>query len=229
MAFGNGEHAVSDPPDRYFIKNVPLTRQLPNYCGPASLSSLLAYWGISDSQESIGEKTYDNKCAGTNGADLLMHCRDRGLAAYSFNGTLDQLKRMIWMGYPVIVLQNASKTWKEGHFRIAVGYNDETKTITLRDGTQSDYVVLPYTDFDYIWEKRGRWALIVTPRKKDIFGDSLGKGNTVVHMDLAQAYLHRGDYARAKQECLDAQNLEPDNPYVKDLLARAEAGARKRS
>lgn len=218
----NGAVDSSVSPDRHFIQDVPFTSQLPNYCGPASLSSLLAFYGICASQETIGSIAYDKVTNGTNGADLLYYCIEKGLSAYSLNSTLQELKGYISKGYPVIVLQDRSRSWTEGHFRVAVGYDDAKGTITLRDSTQPGYAVLPYTEFDRLWAKRGRWALLAMPKEKDKFPEKLGKCNAVLHMDLAQAYLHRGACDKAKAECQLALQIEPGNPHIQDLIARSE-------
>ncbi len=213
--------SASAPPSRHLIDTVPYIRQLPDYCGPASLSSLLAHWKLRVDQRTIARTAFDSRSSDTNGADLLFYCRDSGLAAYSFNGTLRGLKEMIARGFPILILQEMSRKRPEGHFRVAVGYNDEAQTITLRDGWDAGYVVLSYTEFDSLWSKRGRWALVAMPRDKDAFAGTLGLRNAVLHMDLAQAYLRRGDRTSAEAECLEALKIEPGNRYARDLLARA--------
>lgn len=208
-------------PSKSFLDGVPYTKQMPNYCGPASLSSLLAYWHVSTDQKDIGCRVYNNVGRGTNAGDLLMYCRDNGLSAYSFNGTLADLKRCISKGYPVIVLQNISRTDTTGHFRVAVGYDDKGKSITLRDSLDTGLVKLQYDDFSKLWDKRGCWAMLVMPPDKDVFRKTLGEGNAVLHMDLAQAYLHIGKYDLAEHESIEALSIEPTNPYAKDLLTKA--------
>ncbi|MHB1001003.1 MAG: C39 family peptidase [Armatimonadota bacterium] len=211
----------SDIPERYFIRNVPFTRQLPNFCGPASLSSLLAYWGVQVKQEVIGSSVYDKSVKGTNGADLLLFTQESGIPAYSFNGNIDQVKEMVAGGYPVLILQNRSRTRQEGHFRVVVGYNDVSRTIILRDSNQSAVISLPYSEFDYLWAKRGRWAMAAAPGDKDVFKADLESGNTVLHMDLAQAYIRKGDLERSRQECRKAMQLEPTNPHVVKISKKA--------
>ena len=224
-AAGNGEHVSFDPPNKYFINTVPFTRQLPNFCGPASLVSLLAYYDIPLTQKVIASCAYDSGKSGTNGADLLLYCREKGLSAYSFNSTLPELKKLIAKGYPVIVLQEWSKNNKTGHFRVAVGYNDSERTITLRDSMTPKLVKLSYTGFDNLWQRRGRWAMLAMPPKKDSFKDDFGTSNAVVHMDLAQAYLRRKDFKSAEQECRKALGIEPQNPFAHKLLTQAKSKA----
>ncbi len=215
-------HAADALPAASSIKGVPFIQQMTNYCGPASLASIFAYWKVKVSQKEIGACTYDPKTKGTNAGDLLMFCRDRGLSAYSLNGTLFDLKWFISEGYPVLVLQNVSRTDITGHFRVAMGYDDKAGVIILRDSMDSNLVRMKYGDFQYLWEKRGYWAMLVMPHEKDIFQQILGEWNPVVHMDLAQAYLHKGSYDEAEVEAQKALNVEPDNPYAKDFLRQAQ-------
>jgi hypothetical protein len=168
---------------------------------------------------------YDADSNGTNGSDLLLFSINKGFAAYSINSTLKELKQFISAGYPVITLQDLSRESTLGHFRVAVGYDDEKRTITLRDSNTSSYVVLPYSEFDYLWDKRGRWALLVMPREKDQFKNSLGRSNTVLHLDLAQAYLRQRDYGRAESESRQALRIEPANDYARGLLEKSKAGS----
>lgn len=215
-------HSSPSIPQKSFIEGVPYTPQLPNYCGPASLSSLLAHWGVSVSQKDIGQGICDGSELGTSAGDLLLFCRDKGLSAYSFNGTIDELKEDISKGYPVLVLQYFSKSVKLGHYRVAVGYDDSERVIILRDSNKPDLIRLPYSEFEYLWSKEGSWAMIVMTKDKDIFSETLGKTNPVVHLDLAVAYLHKKDFDKAAKESLVTLGIEPSNPYALEMLKQSK-------
>lgn len=213
---------VSATPERHFIEGVPYTQQLPNFCGPAALSSLLAFWGIHSGQKDIAKGICDGSRSGTNAGDLVIYCRESGLSAYSFNGTIDELKMYITQGYPVLVLQQWTKSDASGHYRVVVGYDDTDGVIVLRDSNGSALVRIPYADFKYLWDKQADWGMIAMPREKDNFRESLDKSNSVVHMDLALAYIRRKDFKHAKEESLQAITIEPDNPYAKDILQKSQ-------
>lgn len=223
VAIGHKAPAWSDRTNQHFIQNVPFTRQLPNFCGPASLSSLLAFWGVSATQTEIGSRSFAQSDSGTNGADMLLFCRDQGLSAYSFNGTIKDLKEFVSRNIPVMILQDMTRTWTDGHFRIVVGYNDDKGTVTLRDSRQPGLVTLAYKEFDYLWDQRGRWAMLVVPGRLDTFKKTMGEDNPVLYMDLAQAYLHRGQFQRAEQEIMKALDIQPDNTYARDILSKVRA------
>lgn len=215
---GRTSNEAAVPAGKALIEGVPFVKQLDNYCGPAALSSLFAFWKAPLSQKDIGACVYNDQTFGSNAGDMLLYCRERGFNAYSFNGTPDDLKRYVSAGYPVLTLTRMSRSDENGHYRLVVGYDDEAKTFTLRDSTQPDLVKMPYDEFAYLWGCRGRWAMLAMPRNKDTFRDALGKNNAVLHMDLAQAYLHRGVYDKAEAECTKALLIEPANPYAKKLL-----------
>ncbi|MHB0912867.1 MAG: C39 family peptidase [Armatimonadota bacterium] len=222
VALGYAGHSDLEPPQKYYVDGVPFTPQQTNFCGPASMSSLLAFWGIRIGQTGIADKTLADRKTGTNGADLLLYARDLGLSAYSFNGTIADLKKSVSKGYPVLILQDKSRTSRDGHFRVVVGYNDLRGTVTLRDSVQPGLIIQPYTEWDQLWARRGRWALMVAPNGKDVFKETLGRANPVLHLDLAQAYLHRGLFSRAEQECTKALGIEPGNSYALKLLNLAK-------
>ena len=223
ISSGHVTHAANARPRAHLVHGVPYTKQMPNYCGPASLCSLLTFWNVKTDQKDIGSRVYDDGTHGTNAGDLLMYCRERGLSAYSMNGTLDDLKQFISQGYPIIVLQNMSPHDASGHYRVTIGYDDQTGTITFQDSMTPDPVLMKYSDFDALWGRRGRWAMLVAPLEKDIFQKTLGERNPVLCMDLAQAYLHKGSYDQAEIQCMRALSIEPSNPYAKKLLAGAKA------
>jgi uncharacterized protein len=223
ISSGHVAHAANARPRAYSVQGVPYTKQMPNYCGPASLCSLLTFYNVKTDQKDIGSCVYDGETRGTNAGDLLLYCREHGLSAYSLNGKLGDLKQFISQGYPVIVLQDYAQDDASGHYRVAVGYDDESGTITFRDSMRPDPLEMKYSDFDLLWNRRGRWAMLVAPQDKDIFQKTLGERNPVLCMDLAQAYLHKGFYDLAEIESTKALSIEPSNQYAKKLLNSAKS------
>ena len=71
---------------------VPYVQQIRNYCGPASLCSVLQFWGVAVDQKSIGKSVFDSSLQATNGADMLLYARGKGFSAYSWNSSVSDLK-----------------------------------------------------------------------------------------------------------------------------------------
>ncbi len=200
------------------ISGIVRIKQLTNYCGPATLASVLCFYGEKTTQEEIGAKVYNAVDMSTNGADLLVYARDKGYAAYSWNTSVEDVKKKLAKGFPVIVLQQNSIVDISGHFRILTGFNDATRKFSVVDPYYDNIKELSYSECDLLWRRMGYWALIVLPVEKDIFKSELDDSNPVVHMDLSSAYLKNKDYERAASEAKIALRLQPNNPYAKELI-----------
>ena len=61
--------------------DVPFVKQKDQFCGPASLSSVLGFYGISLSQEAIADKVYNPKLKGALITDLENYVKSLGLKA----------------------------------------------------------------------------------------------------------------------------------------------------
>lgn len=218
VASGDGK-----TPLKFVIGDFPRVQQLPNYCGPASLSTVLRYWGKDDqNQEAIGKHVYDSKISATNGADLLVYARNIGFSAYSFNGTISNIKQLLWQGLPIIVLQNTSKSDSSGHFRVVIGYDEEADSMFIFDSYQPDQEKISCKEFASLWSARGNWGLLVIPTQKDTFAKQMNDRNPVVHLDLAQAYYRKALLDEADREIRTALKLEPGNPDAQELLNRIQ-------
>lgn len=136
--------------ENYYIPNVPHKFQNENnWCGPASLAMVLSYWGNYVSQENIADLVInpDNltKCE-----NLAKYARSLGFNAFYDSIIIEELKENISLGYPIIVLQRFSLDYPEGHFRVVIGYNDET--IITHDPLLGENYNLSYDDFVELWK-----------------------------------------------------------------------------
>ncbi len=219
-------------PNAYRIDNVQRIKQLTNYCGPACLASVLKYHGLKTSQEAVGKVVYDSSSGATNGADMLLFGREHGFAAYSWNSSINDVKKKLASGLPVIVLQQNSLTDTSGHYRVLTGYDDTTSTFEVMDPYYDDITSLSYERCERLWKPMGYWALLVVPTAKDVFKDELDSRNPVVHMDLSTARFRRGEYDAALKEARLALNLEPGNTYAVSMVDKIQramgAGARRK-
>jgi uncharacterized protein len=226
-SFG-GEKTI---PTRCVIAKVPYVQQMRNYCGPASLTSVLTYWGVDVDQATVGNSVFDKSLQATNGADMILFARQKGLSAYSWNSDLADLKSKLVSGCPVIVLQDSSITDKSGHYRVATGYDDEKRVIYVNDPYEPANKAMPYDKFQTLWDRHGNWALLACAPDHDQFKKDLDENNPVVHIDLAYIYYKHHDNESAERESMLALKLEPGNYCAKDLLHKATLalGARGKS
>lgn len=216
-------------PSRCKLQNVPYIKQLTNYCGPATLATVLKYWKEDVTQEAIGKDVYDPSIKATNGADMMLFARKRGFSAYSWNSSLPDIKEKLALGIPVIVLQDTSLADRSGHYRVVAGYDDEAEVVYVCDPYEPEKKEISYDMFLTLWQRHGNWSLLICPADRDVFKVQLDEKNPVVHIDLAYVYLKRGDLEAAERESRIALALEPQNYSAQTILSRTTRAAGSRA
>jgi len=143
----------------HVIEGVPFVKQDTQYCGPASLSSILSYYGDPVDQQTIGKDTYCEKLKGALITDLENFARARGFRTRSVSGTLEDIQSAVSGGTPVIVLVDQG-FWvvSQPHYLVVFGY-DDTGFIS-HDGYQASQR-FPYPEFRKIWTKAGSTYLLI--------------------------------------------------------------------
>lgn len=209
-------------PAGHKLEGVPRVKQLYNYCGPATLSAILQYYGEKITQEAVGKVVYDSLSGATNGADMLLYARDKGFSAYSWNATLGDVKRVLATGVPVIVLQQNSQKDTSGHYRVLTGYDDSKSSFHVMDPYYDDVTEMSYTECDKLWSRMGHWALLVVPPDRDKFKAEFEARNPVVHMDLSYAQYRRKNYDDALKEANVALELEPGNTFALSMVDKIQ-------
>lgn len=209
-------------PKSYQIQGVNRIKQMTNYCGPASLTMVLRYWGQDIDQQTVGKYVFDKSCNATDGADMLLFAREEGYSAYSWNSGINDVKQVLSAGVPVIVLQQNSIYDTSGHYRVLTGYDDKTSEFSVADPYYGNITHLSYSRCQRLWKSMGYWALLVVPRSKDIFKTRMDE-TPVVHMDLSYAEYKRKEYDQALKQAKLALHLEPGNSYAESMLTRIQA------
>lgn len=143
------------------VLDVPFVKQKDNFCGPASLSSVLNFYGIKVSQEDIGKAVYNPKLKGALITDLENYAKSLGLNAKAKQGSLEDLKTYIDEGIPPIILVDLGKFFVSiPHYMVVIGY--EGDNFFLHTGYE-EAKEIKARDLDKIWSKMGRVMLIVYP------------------------------------------------------------------
>ncbi|QID33772.1 C39 family peptidase [Pampinifervens florentissimum] len=141
--------------------DVPFVKQRDQFCGPASLSSVLAYYGLKVSQEEIAEKVYNPKLKGALITDLENYARARGFRTLLKTSNLQELKNYIEEGHPPIVLVDLGTLWTSvPHYMVVVGYREDT--FYVHTGYEANKPIKA-KELDRIWSKMGRVILMVYP------------------------------------------------------------------
>lgn len=144
-----------------------------NNCGPATLAMALSYFGVGVSQYDVAEVVKpDKEDRNVSPEEMAAYVNNQtGVAALSrTNGTLEQLRRFIAAGMPVIVEVGLDPpgeyAWMEwyGHYLLVVAYDDALSQVWVYDswlgtgavpGESSDSQgrVVPYAVLESYWRQ----------------------------------------------------------------------------
>lgn len=143
------------------IENVPFYPQGKNQCGPASLASVLNYWGVALSPKEISDAIWSPGARGTLDLDMVMYARRKGFNARQYAGSVDDLIRSIQQKIPLIVLVDEGFwIYQRDHFMVVIGYRTEGPIV--HSGTKARHPI-PWSDFLRSWEKTKFWTLRINP------------------------------------------------------------------
>ncbi|CAM3199763.1 C39 family peptidase [Deinococcus deserti] len=144
-----------------------LVRQTYNACGPASITQVLAYFGLKMNMADVSRRTRPSETSYMTAEAIVRFAPQVGMEARLFtNGSLSIVKSAIKSGLPIIALQShitdAGKVIP--HWRVVVGYNDPTGQVYLMDPLLG-YVSMGYADFARVWaDQRGQFAVLYPPQ-----------------------------------------------------------------
>lgn len=125
----------SDNDNTVIVENVPFVKQKDKFCGPASMASVMQFYGEDIGQDEIAEEIYIPELNGALISDMENYARDNGYSVESVNGNIEMLKSNLDENNPVILLVDKGK-WKVSvpHYYVAYGYNDLNRTVIIHTG-----------------------------------------------------------------------------------------------
>ncbi|MGZ6210080.1 MAG: C39 family peptidase [Syntrophales bacterium] len=143
----------------HVIDGVPFVKQETLYCGPASVSSVMAFYGIEADQREIGKIVYSDAIKSSLITDLENFAREKGFKTKLSQGGVEDLKNLIDQKRPVIALVDFG-FWvvSRPHYLVVFGYNSEG--FIAHDGYEAEKL-FNYEKFDAAWEKMGRSYLLI--------------------------------------------------------------------
>jgi hypothetical protein len=157
----HGSRVPADSSPRHVA--VPFFPDDTDQCGPATLASVLTYWGIQADPQALKEEIYLPRLQGTLPLDLLLAAQARGLKAEIYQGSLDNLKSELAEGHPLVALLDLGVViFPQGHYVVVTGYDDQRQGVYVHSSLEKD-VFIPYDRFLRSWAKTGRWTLLATP------------------------------------------------------------------
>ncbi|GAC1431664.1 MAG: hypothetical protein NVSMB65_05160 [Chloroflexota bacterium] len=168
---------------------LPYVRQTWNNCGPASVSAVLAYWGVARTQgEAQAVLRADGNPLGMGPYGLPSYARSVGLEALlGVGGSAGLLKALISNGFPVIVNQWVSLTDRIRHYRPIESYDDRSGDFTAADPYLGPGLTISYADFGRLWSvSNGRFVVLYPPSRAPLLRRVLVLGGWNAHAAYAR-------------------------------------------
>jgi ABC-type bacteriocin/lantibiotic exporter with double-glycine peptidase domain len=152
-------HHTSQQKDVYMIPDVPFYPQEEYQCGPASLASVLGYWGAGADQDDIAREIFSRSARGTLTIDMILYAKRKGFHAEQFKGSMEKLRGSLDAGYPLIVLVDYGVSVIQiNHFMVVTGYTNDG--VIVHSG-KTPNKFLHEKDFLSSWKKTGYWTLLI--------------------------------------------------------------------
>lgn len=190
--------ASSDYPPSFDLEVPFHFQETPYNCGPAALHMVFDYWGVEIVQPEIASAANTIPSQGTPRLDLRRaghfshlstavlrpHIRGytkRSLGYASLVGDWSQpgwyetryedMKRLVYEGYPLILVTWYDPSFTVGHYRVLKGYNDHLDAFFIHDPWYSgtywgpDLFIAQHILLDVLWMfgDNERWALLAAP------------------------------------------------------------------
>lgn len=156
---------------------MPLVRQSYNACGPASISQVLAYFGMNVTQAQISQYTRASDSSYMTAQAIVTFAPLVGMEARLYaGGSLGTVRAAIRRGLPLIALQ--SHITAQGrvipHWRVVAGYDDAAQMVYLMDPLLG-YVRMGYADFTRVWaDHHGQFAVMYPPKLSGVVKQVIG-------------------------------------------------------
>jgi|GEM_PF-4725784 len=144
------------------LSHIPFIVQKGSYCGPASLSMILQYWGIEVTQDEIGEVVF-NKGIGTLTRSMQNYVRKLGFRARIFFPSKKAWKSMLDQDVPILVLKTT--LGGGGHGVVLSGYDDIEETFIFHDPNFATPVESGYSLLDSKFFEKVDYCLLILPEE----------------------------------------------------------------
>ena len=144
------------------VNKVPFYPQVSFQCGPASLAGVLNFFGEAVTPDEIAKTIFRRDIRGTVTLDMVLYARKRGFFAEWYNGSVDDIRRSVGQGVPLIVMVNSGfARVRNNHFMVVVGYTP--KGVIANSGKTREKLI-SWKDFLACWNKTNRWALRIAQK-----------------------------------------------------------------
>lgn len=146
-----------------------------NNCGPAALSMTLSYFGITVSQEELGEALRPYQIPGGDNDDKSVTLEELAIKAKEYDltsyhrpaGSVEKIKQFIAAGIPVMTRTLLHTNEDIGHYRVLKGYDDSTQEFIQDDSLQGKNLRYTYTDYIQLWKPYNYEYLVLIPKGRE--------------------------------------------------------------
>lgn len=160
--FPTPEPTVMFTPSNYRLNNITYHPQTWNNCGPATVTMALSYFGYTADQQRAANWLKPNRedknvspwqmveYINTQVPELHVYALER------FGGDLQQLKTLIYKGFPVIIEvgydpDRAAQGWM-GHYLLVIGWDDQAQTLITMDSYDGANLAYSYDHIQTHWQ-----------------------------------------------------------------------------
>lgn len=148
----------------HYLMGVPFFPDSTDQCGPATLASVLTFWGTPTDPGSLRGEIYLAHLRGTLPLDLLLAAQVRDFKAEAYRGSPDNLREELDAGHPVIAfLDLGFLIFPQGHYVVVTGYDVQRQGFYVHSGLERD-AFMSDSRFMKSWDKTNRWTLRVLPQ-----------------------------------------------------------------
>lgn len=135
-------------------------------CGPVSLAAVLHYWDRPVPLSSITEAIYSEQAGGTLPHDLLWFARQQGLQGERRTGNLEQIRKSIDQGVPLILLVGTGNSrFPANHLLVVTGYDSDA--VYVHSATFRN-LRLPNHNLQALWKPHDNWMLLIAPSDQSL-------------------------------------------------------------
>ncbi len=210
---------LKTPTDSFKLESPKYIAQSYNNCGPASLAMILNFWGLDFTQERLAGdlRPFNNPKGGVDDKavfndEMASYAKLQGLQSLVRpNGDIEKLKLFVTNGIPVVITAWLHKGEDIGHYRIVIGFNDNTQTILTDDSYIGPNQTYSYNDFMEMWKPFNYTYLVVYPENK----------SAVVNEILGEEVDQNRSYQNSIEKAEKAIESDPMDFYAGFNLASA--------
>jgi uncharacterized protein YvpB len=199
-----------------------------NNCGPTTLSMMLNFYGVKSDGKTLGKlmRPYqhpkgDNDDKTVFAQEFLDWSHKYGLSGYlQVGGDIQELRRLVAMGRPVVVKTLLHRDDDIAHFRIITGYDEGRQVIVQDDSFDGKRKPIRYDEFLKLWQPFGYVMIVLHPNgvQMDVpvetqmweqLADRSANGELYDDFNLVVANYHLGKYSEAVELFEKIENKLP--------------------